>query len=118
MKAIFETRFYDVPAITFLNKAALDAAFNSNFYATDFLRNGEHLSHLTHFYKHVGIYGFRTAVLKEIVALAPTRAEMAQQLEQLRWLDHGFKIKIGITEHETISVDTPDDLEKVRKLVL
>jgi 3-deoxy-manno-octulosonate cytidylyltransferase (CMP-KDO synthetase) len=64
------------------------------------------------FYKHVGIYGYRANILKEISALKQSPLELAESLEQLRWLENGYKIGVGITEHETIGIDTPDDLKK------
>ncbi|MBK6995242.1 MAG: 3-deoxy-manno-octulosonate cytidylyltransferase [Lewinellaceae bacterium] len=63
------------------------------------------------FYKHIGLYGFRREVLLEIAKLSPTPLEIAESLEQLRWLEHGFRIAVGLTELETIGVDTPEDLE-------
>mgnify|MGYP000918860155 CR=1 FL=1 len=101
------------------NPNVVKAVFDNEFYATDFYRKLETtIVQNQSFYKHIGIYGFQTSVLRQIVKLAPTENELRLHLEQLRWLDHGFKIKVGITEYESISVDTPDDLEKVRKLVL
>ncbi len=64
------------------------------------------------FWKHIGIYGFRPAVLNEIVKLSPSQLEMAEKLEQLRWLDYGFEIFTEETTYQTLSVDTPDDLNK------
>jgi 3-deoxy-manno-octulosonate cytidylyltransferase (CMP-KDO synthetase) len=63
------------------------------------------------FYKHIGLYGFRRDTLMKIASLSPTPLEMAESLEQLRWLEHGFRIAVGITELETIGIDTPEDLE-------
>lgn len=63
------------------------------------------------FYKHIGIYGYRTDVLQQITQLPPGMLEQAESLEQLRWIENGFKIKVGITNHETIGIDTPEDLE-------
>ena len=100
------------------NPNIVKAIFDENQYATDFVRIPNSKIIATDFYKHIGIYGFQTNVLRQIVKLNPTENELRLHLEQLRWLDHGYKIKIGITEYESISVDTPDDLEKVRKLVL
>ena len=71
-------------------------------------------SNLNFFYKHIGIYGFKTNVLQEIVKLPPSERELEQHLEQLRWLDNGYTIKGAITQEESISVDTPEDLEKAR----
>lgn len=67
----------------------------------------------TVFYKHIGIYAYRSEVLKEITALPPSALEKAESLEQLRWIENGYRIKAGITTEETIGIDTPEDLEKV-----
>lgn len=64
------------------------------------------------FYKHIGMYAYRADVLAEITALPQSTLELAESLEQLRWLENGYKIKVGITEQETIGIDTPADLEK------
>jgi 3-deoxy-manno-octulosonate cytidylyltransferase (CMP-KDO synthetase) len=64
------------------------------------------------FYKHIGIYAFRGEVLGEIAKLQSTPLEKAESLEQLRWLEHEYKIKVGITSIETIGIDTPSDLER------
>ncbi len=66
------------------------------------------------FYKHIGLYGFRRDLLHRITALAPTPLERAESLEQLRWLEHGFRITVRITDMETIGIDTPEDLERLR----
>ncbi|MEQ8910486.1 MAG: 3-deoxy-manno-octulosonate cytidylyltransferase [Vicingaceae bacterium] len=66
------------------------------------------------FYKHVGMYAYRAATLKELCALKPSRLERAEGLEQLRWIESGYKIKTAITEEEALSVDSPEDLEKLR----
>ena len=66
-----------------------------------------------HFYKHIGLYGFRNDILRQITALSPTPLERAESLEQLRWLEHGYRIAVRITELETIGIDTPEDLAKV-----
>jgi len=63
------------------------------------------------FYKHIGLYGFRREALLKIAELSPTPLEIAESLEQLRWLEHGFRIAVGLTEWETLGVDTPEDLE-------
>lgn len=62
------------------------------------------------FYKHLGIYAYRSDVLQKITALSPGKLEQAESLEQLRWLENGYSIRTGITDSETIAVDTPDDL--------
>lgn len=65
--------------------------------------------------KHVGLYGYRSEVLQQVVRLSPSSLEMAESLEQLRWLEHGFKVRIGLTEHFSFCVDTPADLEEARR---
>ena len=68
------------------------------------------------FYKHIGLYAYRPDILKEITALPRSTLEIAESLEQLRWLQNGFKIKVAITHLETIGIDTLEDLEKAKKL--
>ena len=70
------------------------------------------------FYKHIGIYGYRTDVLQKITQLSPGVLEKAESLEQLRWLENGYKIKVGITTHETVGIDTPDDLKNALQYML
>lgn len=64
------------------------------------------------FYKHIGLYGYRAEALRKITRLEPSPLERAESLEQLRWLENGFKIKVGFTNLETIGIDTPDDLRR------
>ncbi|MEZ5198451.1 MAG: 3-deoxy-manno-octulosonate cytidylyltransferase [Bacteroidales bacterium] len=64
------------------------------------------------YFKHIGIYGYRTDILKEITQLEKSKLEIAESLEQLRWLNNGYRINVLITELESFSVDTPDDLSK------
>ena len=66
-------------------------------------------------YKHIGLYVYRKESLMEFTKLKPTDLELAENLEQLRMLENGFKIKVVITEYETLSVDTPEDLDRARK---
>ena len=65
------------------------------------------------FYKHIGIYGYRPEVLKEIVRLPVSSLELAESLEQLRWLENGYSIHTAVTAHESISIDVPEDLERI-----
>jgi 3-deoxy-manno-octulosonate cytidylyltransferase (CMP-KDO synthetase) len=65
------------------------------------------------FYKHIGIYGYRTDVLATITQLKQSSLELAEALEQLRWLENGYKIKVEITDFESVAIDTPDDLQKL-----
>ncbi len=70
------------------------------------------------FYKHLGIYGYQRHFLLQFPALAPTTLEELEQLEQLRVLEHGYRIKLLETVHDTIGVDTPEDLRKVEHFLL
>ncbi len=65
------------------------------------------------YFKHIGLYGFRREVLERIAGLSPTPLELAESLEQLRWLEHGLPIRVGQTDWETIGIDTPEDLLKI-----
>lgn len=67
------------------------------------------------FIKHIGLYGYRREVLNEIAHLPQSPLEVAESLEQLRWLQNGYKIKVGLTDIETIGIDTPEDLQKAEE---
>ncbi len=69
------------------------------------------------FYKHIGIYAYRTSILNEITRLKPSSLELAESLEQLRWLENGYKIKVELTDFESVAVDTPEDLKKLTKFL-
>ena len=64
------------------------------------------------FYKHIGMYAYRADILKQLTALPISTLEKAESLEQLRWLENGFKISVAETQTETIGIDTPEDLQK------
>ena len=68
------------------------------------------------YYKHVGMYAYRPEVLKAITALPPGVLEQTESLEQLRWLENGYTIAVSITHHESIGIDTPEDLKKIKCL--
>lgn len=72
----------------------------------------EWLEHHT-FYKHIGIYGYTSKALSEITLLKQSSLELAEGLEQLRWIENGYKINVEITDLESIAVDTPEDLKKL-----
>lgn len=67
--------------------------------------------------RHIGMYGYRRAFLLEFAALPPTPLEQSESLEQLRALEHGFTIRVVETQYESIEVDTPEDLERVRRIL-
>lgn len=69
------------------------------------------------FYKHIGMYAYRADVLKEITQLPQSSLEKVESLEQLRWIENGYKIKVGYTDVETIGIDTPEDMKKALKLL-
>ncbi len=66
------------------------------------------------YYKHIGLYGYRTSTLKAITQLAPSSLELTESLEQLRWLEHGCAIGISETTYESIGIDTPECLEQFK----
>ncbi|MFM7309637.1 MAG: 3-deoxy-manno-octulosonate cytidylyltransferase [Flavobacteriales bacterium] len=68
------------------------------------------------FFKHIGLYGFRKDVLAQLIQLPTSPLERAESLEQLRWLEAGFPIRVLITEHESIGIDTPEDLAEVNRI--
>ena len=63
-------------------------------------------------YRHIGIYAYRADVLAQITRLEQSPLEISERLEQLRWLENGYTIRVGITDQETIGIDTPQDLER------
>ena len=69
------------------------------------------------FYKHIGMYAFRAKTLGEVTALAQSSLELSEKLEQLRWLESGYRIGVGITNIETIGIDTPDDLRRAEEFL-
>ena len=74
------------------------------------------LKHHT-YYKHIGLYAYRAEVLREITSLPQSPLELAESLEQLRWLENGYAIKVGVTHQETIGIDTPQDLERAERFL-
>lgn len=70
------------------------------------------------YHKHIGIYAYRVSVLKQLAALAEGLLEQAESLEQLRWLENGFYIQTALTNFENIAIDTPEDLERLKKVLV
>lgn len=69
------------------------------------------------FYKHIGLYAYRADVLREITALPQSVLETAESLEQLRWIQNGYTIKVGMSRVETIGIDTPEDLQRAEQFL-
>jgi 3-deoxy-manno-octulosonate cytidylyltransferase (CMP-KDO synthetase) len=70
------------------------------------------------FYKHIGLYAYRADILPGLSALKPTSLELAESLEQLRWVQNGIRIRAIETQFETVGIDSPADLEKIQKMGL
>lgn len=69
------------------------------------------------FYKHVGIYGYRTTTLGIISKLKLGNLELSEQLEQLRWIENGYRVKVAITKNESLAIDVPEDVAKVLEVL-
>jgi 3-deoxy-manno-octulosonate cytidylyltransferase (CMP-KDO synthetase) len=69
------------------------------------------------YFKHVGIYAFKASALKKLIALPPSNLEITESLEQLRWLENGYKIHVGTTDFENIGIDTPEDLAQLNNKI-
>ena len=85
-----------------------------------YIRGKEQQEWLTAFpyLKHLGIYAYRRDILREITQLPQSSLEKAESLEQLRWLENGYRIRVGITEVETVGIDTPEDLQRAEEFLL
>jgi 3-deoxy-manno-octulosonate cytidylyltransferase (CMP-KDO synthetase) len=105
-----------VPKVIITN--AKEAIYFSR-HAIPFIRGKEESEWLTSttFYKHIGIYAYRNKVLAEITALKQSSLELAESLEQLRWIENGYKIKVEVTDLESVAIDTPEDLKKLTKFL-
>lgn len=84
-----------------------------------FMRNHKPENWLNHhtYYKHIGIYAYRYLTLQKLVALKPSALEQAELLEQLRWLENGYRISVQLTEYEGFGIDTNRDLQKANTMV-
>lgn len=82
-------------------------------YAVPFLTAADGAARLNHhaYFRHIGLYGYRMDVLRAITELKPSPLELAESLEQLRWMEHGYRIRVAETQQEAANVDTPEDLE-------
>ena len=103
-------------------KVVLDAASRALYFSRSvipYLRGvprEEWLARHT-FYKHIGLYAFRREVLRAVTALPQSPLELAESLEQLRWLENGYRIGVGVTDVETVGIDTPDDLRRAEEFL-
>ena len=98
-------------------KVVMDKDDNALYFSRNpipFMRNLDHGKWLQkgEFYKHIGLYAYKTETLCQIAEMQSTKLEMAESLEQLRWLENGLRIRMGITLKESLSIDTQEDLEK------
>ena len=103
-------------------KVVLDSESRAIYFSRSvipYLRGVERSEWLAHhtFYKHIGMYAFRRDVLREVTSLPQSPLEKAESLEQLRWLENGYKIGVGITDVETVGIDTPEDLARAEEFL-
>ena len=84
-----------------------------------YIRGKEQTEWLQHFpfLKHLGLYAYRRDVLRQITQLPQSPLEMAESLEQLRWLENGYRIRVGLTDVETVGIDTPEDLRRAEEFI-
>jgi 3-deoxy-manno-octulosonate cytidylyltransferase (CMP-KDO synthetase) len=98
-------------------KVVMDKQGNALYFSRNpipFMRNLDHDKWLQkgEFYKHIGLYAYKAETLCQIAEMQSTKLELAESLEQLRWLENGLSIRMGITPYESLSIDTQEDLEK------
>jgi len=109
---------FDTGEVKVVLNPAMEALYFSRAvipFLKDVPTNGWHLRR--NYYRHVGMYAYRTDVLQQLTKLPVSSLEKAESLEQLRWLEAGFKVKCALTEHDSHCIDTPEDIEKVLKLM-
>lgn len=84
-----------------------------------YVRGKEQAEWLQHFpyLKHLGLYAYRREVLQEVTQLPQSPLEIAESLEQLRWLENGYRIRVGLTDVETVGIDTPEDLQRAEEFL-
>ena len=105
--------------ITILKKInSPKAIFDSSGFALNFCRKIPNIIPRKTYYKHVGIYAYKKEILEEICNLPQSKNEIKESLEQLRWLDNKYKIKVGKTFFQTSSVDVPNDIEKIKQQMI
>lgn len=104
-------------------KVVVNTNWNAIYFSRSIIpyqRNADKLEWLKGhtYYKHIGLYAYRKEVLKEITSIPQSSLEIAESLEQLRWIENGYKIKVGLTEVETIGIDTPEDLARAEEFLI
>ena len=100
----------------FLDRNHPKAIIDKNSFALNFCREIKQ-NHTRSCFLHVGIYAFKKNVLEKICQLKETKNEKKEKLEQLRWLDNHYRIKVGITNFESYSIDTLEDLKKIQQII-
>ena len=101
-------------------KVVMDKEGNALYFSRNpipFMRNVDRKDWLGKgvFYKHIGIYAYKAEALHQIAEMQPSTLEMAESLEQLRWLENGLHIRMGITQEENVSIDEPSDIDKAER---
>ncbi len=109
---------FDTGEVKIVLNDKMEALYFSRM-AIPFLKGIEQVEWHKHhvYYRHVGMYAYRTDILKKITKLPVSSLERAESLEQLRWLENGYKIKCAITHFESHCIDTPEDVEKILQLM-
>lgn len=103
-------------------KVVVDKQFQALYFSRSplpYIRKtpGQDLQHTHACYTHIGLYAFKADVLRNLIKLPASPLEEAESLEQLRWLENAYPIQTVLTDHKSIGVDTPEDLEKIAKLI-
>ena len=101
-------------------KVVMDKESNALYFSRNpipFMRNTDRNDWLSKgvFYKHIGIYAYKAETLRQISEMRPSTLELAESLEQLRWLENGLRIRMGITQEENVSIDEPSDIDKAER---
>lgn len=101
-------------------KVVMDKEGNALYFSRNpipFMRNVDRKDWLSKgvFYKHIGIYAYKAETLRQISEMRPSTLELAESLEQLRWLENGLRIRMGITQEENVSIDEPSDIDKAER---
>ena len=104
--------YFSRSVIPFIRKAPLSSPKGD----TNVLQHGNEAVGRTYL-KHLGLYAYRREVLREITQLPQSSLELAESLEQLRWLENGYRIRVGLTDVETVGIDTPADLERAEEFL-